>query len=136
MATLRVLAELAPGSTLAMTFLLPTHLLDEVDRPVLAATQQGARQSGTPFVSYYSPEEMVAMARDAGFAGARDVSGASLAERYFSGRSDGLRPSKEKTSCPLPPDLGICSCSRAGRQARFEAQGRVARLDHASRYRR
>jgi hypothetical protein len=30
---------------------------------------------------------------DAGFADVRHVSGASLAERYFSGRADGLRPS-------------------------------------------
>ena len=33
------------------------------------------------------------MAREAGFADVAHVSGASLAARYFSGRSDGLRPS-------------------------------------------
>jgi methyltransferase (TIGR00027 family) len=93
MATLGALAGLAPGSTLAMTFLLPIHLLDEVDRPALLATQRRARQSGTPFLGYYEPEEMVAMAREAGFAEVRHVSGASLAARYFSGRRDGLRPS-------------------------------------------
>lgn len=93
MATLRELTGLAPGSTFAMTFLLPMHLLDEVDRSALEATQQRARQSGTPFIGYYAPEEMVAMALEAGFADARHVSGASFAARYFSGRSDGLRPS-------------------------------------------
>jgi len=34
-----------------------------------------------------------AMAREAGFAGVGHVPGSSLAERYFAGRADGLRPS-------------------------------------------
>ena len=92
-AILRQLAGLAPGSTVAMTFLLPRELLDDADRSGLQAADQGARASGTPFVSFYTPQEMLAMAREAGFAGARHVSGSSLAERYFAGRSDGLRPS-------------------------------------------
>ncbi|MGC1287218.1 MAG: class I SAM-dependent methyltransferase [Streptosporangiaceae bacterium] len=92
-ATLRQLAGLAPGSTLAMTFLLPRDLLDDADRAGLQAADQGARASGTPFVSLYAPQEMLAMAREAGFADVWHVSGASLGERYFAGRSDGLRPS-------------------------------------------
>jgi methyltransferase (TIGR00027 family) len=92
-ATLRQLAGLAPGSTLAMTFLLPRDLLGDADRSGLQAADQGARASGTPFVSFYAPQEMLAMAREAGFAGVQHVSGASLGERYFAGRSDGLRPS-------------------------------------------
>jgi len=92
MTTLALLGELAPGSTLAMTFLLPTDLLDEADRQVLEATKRAARQSGTPFVSLYAPDDMINMARQAGFAVARHVSGSELAERYFAGRSDGLRP--------------------------------------------
>jgi hypothetical protein len=35
---------------------------------------------------------MIALARDAGFKEARHVSAAQLAELYFFGRSDGLRP--------------------------------------------
>jgi methyltransferase (TIGR00027 family) len=92
-ATLRQLAALAPGSTLAMTFLLPRELLGDADRAGLQASQRGARASGTPFVSFYRPDEMLAMAREAGFAGVRHVPGSLLAERYFSGRVDGLRPS-------------------------------------------
>ena len=92
-ATLRQLAGLAPGSTLAMTFLLPRDLLGDADRAGLRAADQGARASGTPFVSFYAPQDMLAMAREAGFADVRHVSGASLGERYFADRSDGLRPS-------------------------------------------
>ena len=91
-ATLRQLAVLAPGSTVAMTFLLPAELIDETDRPGLELSSRGARASGTPFISFYSPEEMLALARAAGFRDATHVSSRSLAERYFAGRADGLRP--------------------------------------------
>jgi methyltransferase (TIGR00027 family) len=92
-ATLRQIAGFAPGSTLAMTFLLPAELLDEADRPGLEASARGARASGTPFISFYTPAKMLAAAREAGFADARHVPGTSFAERYFAGRTDGLRPS-------------------------------------------
>jgi len=92
-ATLRQVAGLAPGSTLTMTFLLPAELLDHADRSRLQASRTGARASGTPFVSFYTPREMLALAREAGFKGTRHVSGSSLAERYFADRTDGLRPS-------------------------------------------
>ncbi|WFB06061.1 class I SAM-dependent methyltransferase [Streptomyces sp. LX-29] len=92
-ATLRQIAGLAPGSTLAMTFLLPIDLVDEADRPGLRASEAGARASGTPFISFYTPPEMLALAREAGFDDVRHVSGKSLADRYFADRTDGLRPS-------------------------------------------
>jgi methyltransferase (TIGR00027 family) len=92
-ATLRQLAALAPGSTLAMTFLLPAELVDAADRPGLEASTRGASGSGTPFVSFYAPDEMLALARRAGFRDVRHISSRSLADRYFAGRADGLRPS-------------------------------------------
>jgi hypothetical protein len=52
----------------------------------------GLRASGTPFVSFFTPPEILALARDAGFTQVRHVSSAALAERYFAGRTDGLRP--------------------------------------------
>lgn len=92
-ATLRQIAALAQGTTLATTFLLPLELLDEVDRPGLQMAEKGARASGTPFISFFTPEEMLALAREAGFREAQHVSGAALTERYFAGRTDGLRMS-------------------------------------------
>lgn len=91
--TLRQIAAIAPGSTLAMTFLLATDLVDEADRSGLRASEEGARASGTPFISFYTPQEMLALAHDAGFKDAQHVSGAALAQRYFADRTDGLRPS-------------------------------------------
>jgi methyltransferase (TIGR00027 family) len=92
-ATLRQLAALAPGSTLVMTFLLPMELIDPEDRPGLEAAQKGAAASGTPFLSFYTPAQMLELAREAGFKGTRHVPGTSHAQRYFAGRTDGLRPS-------------------------------------------
>ena len=92
-ATLRELAALAPGSTAVLSFLLPIDLLDEADKQGLIISSNGARASGTPFISFFTPDEMLAMAREAGFKDARHVSGRELSERYFGGRADGLRPS-------------------------------------------
>ncbi|MFI1380075.1 class I SAM-dependent methyltransferase [Embleya sp. NPDC020886] len=92
-ATLRRLAELAPGSTLAMTFQLPPQLLDPDKRAGFEVAVRGARESGTPFVSFFAPEEMLALAREAGFPQARHVSAADLNDRYFTDRPDGLRTS-------------------------------------------
>jgi methyltransferase (TIGR00027 family) len=92
-ATLRQLASLAPGSTLVMTFLLPPELLDAEDRPGLQMSANGARAAGTPFISFFAPAEMLALARDAGFRDAQHVSATMLNQRYFAGRPDGLRMS-------------------------------------------
>ena len=92
-ATLRQIAGLAPGSTLAMTFLLPAELLDDADRSGLQVSEKGARAAGTPFISFYTPPEMLTLAREAGFKDVRHVPGTLLAERYFADRTDGLRPS-------------------------------------------
>jgi methyltransferase (TIGR00027 family) len=92
-ATLRQIASLAPGSTLAMTFQPPLELLDEEERPGRRAAETGARASGTPFISFFTPAELLALARDAGFADARHISAATLNELYFEGRADGLRTS-------------------------------------------
>ena len=92
MATLRQVAALAPGSTLAMSFMLPIEMADPEVCPGIERAAAGARANGTPFISFFKPEEMLALGRDAGFKEVRHVSAAMLAERYFAGRTDGLRP--------------------------------------------
>jgi methyltransferase (TIGR00027 family) len=90
--TLRQVAALAAGSTFAMTFILPIELADPEDRPKLELAIKGARASGTQFISFFTPPEMLALAREAGFGDVRHVSAAKLAQRYFAGRTDGFRP--------------------------------------------
>lgn len=91
-ATLRQIAGLASGSTFAMMFRLRDEFLGAADRSARQATVIGARPAGTPFISFYTPEEMLALACDAGFADAEHVPGAPLAVRYFADRADRLRP--------------------------------------------
>jgi methyltransferase (TIGR00027 family) len=91
-ATLRQVAALAPGSTLAMTFLLPLELADPEVRRGLELAEKAAQASGTPFISFFTPPEMLALAREAGFRDVQHVSAATLTQRYFAGRTDGLRP--------------------------------------------
>lgn len=91
-AMLRQVAALAPGSTLAMTFLVPLELASIEVRPGLQMAERGARASGTPFLSFFTPSEMLTLAREGGFRDARHVSARDLTERYFAGRTDGFRP--------------------------------------------
>ena len=90
-ATLRQLAAMAPGSVLAMTFMVPLELVDAAERPGLEAAARGAEASGTPWISFYTPGEIVALADDAGFAATETVTTVEIADRYLAGRSDGLR---------------------------------------------
>jgi methyltransferase (TIGR00027 family) len=91
-ATLGQSAALAAGSTLAMTFMQPVELIEPEEQVIHRATDAAARAAGTPFISYYAPDEILAMARDAGFATARHVTAADYTQRYFADRTDGLRP--------------------------------------------
>jgi len=90
--TLRQVAALAPGSTLAMSFMLPLAMADPDVRPGIERAAAGAQAAGTPFISFFTPTEILTLARDAGFTEVQHVSAAALAERYFAGRTDGLRP--------------------------------------------
>ncbi len=90
--TLRQTEKLAPGSTFAMTFMLPAELLEPADRASRPAQRRG-RGGGTSFISTFTPQEMLDLAREAGYRRAEHVSAADLTDRYFADRTDGLRPS-------------------------------------------
>ncbi|HZU09766.1 MAG TPA: class I SAM-dependent methyltransferase [Pseudacidobacterium sp.] len=95
-ATLRQVSMLAPGSVFAMTYLLPLEFADPEERIGYEAAIKGARASGTPFLSFFTAQEIEALARESGFKDARHVSAADLTQRYFSGRTDGLHPGKSE----------------------------------------
>jgi methyltransferase (TIGR00027 family) len=91
-ATLRQVAALAPGSTFAMSFLLPIEMSEPALRPAMELAAKGAAARGTPFISFFRPEEMLDLARACGFRQVKHVSAAEITARYFAGRADGLRP--------------------------------------------
>jgi methyltransferase (TIGR00027 family) len=90
-ATLRDVSSLATGSTLVMSFMLPIELVEPAVRPGIEAAARGARASGTPWLSFFTPAEMLDLARGAGFRSVTHVSADALTARYFAGRTDGLR---------------------------------------------
>ena len=72
-AALREIATLAAGSTFATTFILPLELADPEIRPGLKMASEGGAASGTPFISFFKPNEMLALAREARFQDAEHI---------------------------------------------------------------
>jgi hypothetical protein len=66
-----------------MSFLLPIDLIDPSERPMMEMSINGARRSGTPFVSFFSPEQMIALARKDGFKKARVEKLSSTSEQLL-----------------------------------------------------
>lgn len=89
-ATLNQIATLARGSKLAMTFYLPIELLDEEDKALMEMSIKGAGEAGTPFLSFFSPGEILELANRAGFKEAKTISTKDM--DYFTNRSDHLLP--------------------------------------------
>ena len=89
-------AALAPGTTLVSTFAVPDELVasDEVEATTMTKEATAAR--GCPWIGAYTPDEAQALAREAGFSDIHHQSTEATTQRYFSGRSDGLKvPSVE-----------------------------------------
>jgi methyltransferase (TIGR00027 family) len=91
--TLKQIATLPSGSKLAMTFYLPMALLDEEDKPLQEIAEKGAREAGTPFMSFFSPHEVLILADSAGFKESKIISSKDLEQLYFTDRTDHLSPS-------------------------------------------
>ncbi len=90
--TLKQIASLAPGSRLAMTFYLPMELIDEEDKPLQKIAEKGAFDAGTPFLSFFEPDEILALAHESGFKEAKTISTKDMEELYFAQRKDNLIP--------------------------------------------
>jgi O-methyltransferase involved in polyketide biosynthesis len=90
--TLRQVAKFAPGSTFIMTFLVPFESAHADSQQGFKQAAKGAQQSGTPFISFFRPAEMLKLANEARFRMTQHVSPAELTQRYFADRADGLRP--------------------------------------------
>lgn len=90
--TLKQIASFERGSTLAMTFYLPIDLLDDEDKPVQEMAIKGAREAGTPFVSFFTSDEILSLAKEAGFKEAKTISTKDMEQLYFINRTDNLVP--------------------------------------------
>jgi O-methyltransferase involved in polyketide biosynthesis len=91
--TLQQAATLAPGSTFAMTFLVPAESMKGTKSSGNRKTGNETRSSRKPFISFFTPQEMLALAQKAGFRDAQHFSGILLTKRYFPQRMGSLPPS-------------------------------------------
>lgn len=103
--TLRLAAGLAPGTAVVATLILPRYLVDPGDRELRAVTEERAAARGFPWISFYTPGDMISLAVAAGFDDVRHVSPDDLNARYFAGRRDGLRS-------PSGEHLIVATCTR------------------------
>jgi len=90
-ATLSHIASLATGSTLVMSFMLPIEMSEPNIRPGIERAAAGASTNGTPWISFFTPSEILQLARDNGFKEVQHISADALTQRYFAERTDGLR---------------------------------------------
>ncbi|MCP2318061.1 hypothetical protein APR12_003414 [Nocardia amikacinitolerans] len=79
-----------------MTFMLPLEAIGAEEQQMRRFAERGARASGTPFVSFFRPDEVVALAEESGFAVAEHISHEELIRRYFADHTDGLRPAESE----------------------------------------
>jgi methyltransferase (TIGR00027 family) len=99
-ATLRWVLTLPAASGIAFTFVLPETVLAGEDlqaSPVFAAR---AAARGGPWITRFEPEPLRQWLRVLGFTEVVHLTPAHAAERYFAGRTDGLRaPILEQLIC-------------------------------------
>jgi methyltransferase (TIGR00027 family) len=89
--TLEDAAGLSPGTTFISTFVVPLDSTDVDERALRIETEKRNAARGTPWISSYEPDQVLALARGAGFDKVRHVAPSELNARYFAGRSDALR---------------------------------------------
>jgi methyltransferase (TIGR00027 family) len=94
-AVLSTLREIAfttiPGSQLIATFPVPSAMLGHEDREILTSTAARAASVGEPWLSFFEPEEMEALLKQAGFSDMHCCGPEQINQKYLSGRTDGLR---------------------------------------------
>ncbi|HKA52648.1 MAG TPA: class I SAM-dependent methyltransferase [Candidatus Binatia bacterium] len=90
-ATLReVMLCVTASRQLVMDFVVPEATLGPTDRQQILEMRTRSGKLGEPWLSYYQPHELRQILKGTGFAHVLHFSPELAAERYFSGRADGL----------------------------------------------
>lgn len=89
-----IAANTAAGSEVVFDFCVPEASLGGRDREELAALKRFVARRGEPFVSSFLPAQLAASALPLGLELVENASPDRLEQRYFSGRTDGFRPSR------------------------------------------
>ena len=92
-ATLRSIAGYAaPGSTIVFDYLVPDEVLSDSSRRVVQKLKRFTARRGEPLIGALHPDTLKEMLASIGLELVENLSAAEQEARYFSGRSDGLRP--------------------------------------------
>lgn len=83
-------ATLAKGSCFITTFMLPVEMLGPSEKELMLFTMNKAKESGTPFISLYSPEKILELSKMANGLKSEVVLAEELSKKYFQNRTDGL----------------------------------------------
>jgi methyltransferase (TIGR00027 family) len=91
--TLRTVRECGAGSQIVFSYDVPDAFLDDVAQEMVAIEASQVAAAGEPYTTRMSPAQAGELVRGAGLEVAEHLRPPALYDRYFAGRSDGLRPS-------------------------------------------
>lgn len=89
----REIGTSSAASTFITSFIVPIELVEQAERKNIASVTRGTHRYGTPWLSFYSPDEIIALAYECGFKSVEHISPGDLTNKYFKDRTDGLVPS-------------------------------------------
>lgn len=85
------LADLAPGSSVVVTYSPPPDGGDPIAAEAFGNSSKKVDSTGESFIGHYSAEDLEALIRHAGFGDVTHHPNDELSRHYFGDRSDGLR---------------------------------------------
>jgi methyltransferase (TIGR00027 family) len=95
LATLAFIGSLPEGSGVVFDYAVERSSLDSVEQMAMDALASRVASAGEPFRLYLDPRALDRMLGAAGFHEIEDLGPAQIDERYFAGRTDGLRVAAE-----------------------------------------
>ena len=90
-ATLATIARMPAGSGVSFDYALPPETLNAAGRTAFDALAGRVAAAGEPFQLFFTPEEMTAELRQAGFTRVEQWDYEHINEAYFRDRADGLK---------------------------------------------
>jgi methyltransferase (TIGR00027 family) len=90
-ATLSVVAQMPSGSAMSFDFAVAPETLSQIGRVAFDRLSERVAAAGEPFQLFFTPEDLEAELRRAGFKRIEQVDSAELNDLYFNNRADGLK---------------------------------------------
>jgi methyltransferase (TIGR00027 family) len=91
--TLKCIASLSPGNEIVFDYSIPASALNDRERSPREALAKRAAAIGEPWITYFDPDYLTGELSRLGFKYVDDLGPDEANDRYFKGRSDGLRVS-------------------------------------------